>query len=304
MQLRYVFTELGQGLRRNLSMHVAVVLTLFVSLTLVGAGVLLRDQAGLVEDRFGNEFEIAVTLCRDNDRSNPACAAEATQAQIDAVQQVIDDSPQVESSRFETKEEAFEKLKEFYDADYLEGPDAAITAEDMPQQIWITLKDPQEYTGVTSAVQGLDGVAAINDQREAAEPMFKIIDTLRDGSLGIALVLVIAALLLVANTIRLAAFARRKEIGIMRLVGASTIYITLPFLLEALVIAAISVVLAGGALAALLEFGVQGRLADSLAFMPWIDWSDASTAAIVVAATGPVLTLLPTLLLTRKYIKV
>ena len=304
MQLRYVFTELGQGLRRNLSMHVAVVLTLFVSLTLVGAGVLLRDQAQRVEEKFGNEFEIAVTLCRDNDRSNPGCVAEADQAQIDAVQTVIDDSPEVESSRFETKAEAFAKLKEFYDADYLEGPNAAITADDMPQQIWVTLKDPQRYEGVTSSVQGLDGVAAINDQREAAEPMFETINTLRDGSIGIAIILVIAALLLVANTIRLAAFARRKEIGIMRLVGASTIYITLPFLLEALVVAAISVVLAGGALAALLHFGIQGRLADSLEFIPWIGFADAKNAAIAVAVLGPALTLLPTLLLTRKYIKV
>ena len=304
MQLRYVFTELGQGLRRNLSMHIAVVLTLFVSLTLVGAGVLLRDQAGLVEEKFGNEFEIAVTLCRDNDRSNLACAAEANETQIAAIQDVIDDSPEVESSRFETKEEGFEKLKKFYDADYLEGPNAAITADDMPQQIWVTLKDPQRYEGITSSVQGLDGVAAINDQREAAEPMFQTINTLRDGSLVVALILVVAALLLVANTIRLAAFARRKEIGIMRLVGASTIYITLPFLLEALVIAAISVVLAGGALAALIQFGIEGRLADSLEFIPWITWSDSVTAAFVVAVTGPVLTLLPTLLLTRKYIKV
>lgn len=304
MQLRYVFTELGQGLRRNLSMHIAVVLTLFVSLSLVGAGVLLRDQAQLVEDRFGNEFEIAVTLCRDNDRSNPACAAEADQAQIAAVQAVIDDSPEVESTRFETKEQAFEELKEMYDEDYLEGPNAAITADDMPQQIWITLKDPQQYEGVTSSVQGLDGVAGVNDQRELVEPMFDIIDTLRDGSLGIAIVLVVAALLLVANTIRLAAFARRKEIGIMRLVGASTIYITLPFLLEAVVIAAISVVLAGGALAALIHFGVEGRLADTLEFIPWISWGDTTTAAIVIAILGPVLTLLPTLLLTRKYIKV
>lgn len=303
MQLRYVFTELRQGLRRNLSMHVAVVLTLFVSLTLVGAGVLLRDQAGLAEEKFGNEFEIALTLCRADDQ-NPACAAEADQTQIDAIQAVVDESPEVESSRFETKEEGFEKLKKFFDADYLEGPDAALTADDMPQQIWITLKDPERYEGVVSSVQGLDGVAGINDQRDLAEPVFKTLNTLRDGSLLVALILVVAALLLVANTIRLAAFARRKEIGIMRLVGASTIYITLPFLLEALVIAAISVVLAGGALAALIQFGIQGRLADSLEFIPWLTWSDATTAALVVAVTGPVLTLLPTLLLTRKYIKV
>lgn len=309
MQLRYVFSELRQGLRRNLSMHVAVVLTLFVSLTLVGAGVLLLQQARLVEDHFGNEFEIAVTLCRDNDRDNPGCAAEADQAQIDAIQAVVDDSPEVESSRFETKEETFETLREVYDddeQDLFEGPNAAITADDMPQQIWIVLRDPKQFEGIVSAVRGLDGVAQISDQRDLARPMFQILDGLRYGSLGTAVVLVVAALLLVANTIRLAAFARRKEIGIMRLVGASTLYIALPFLLEAIVVAAISIALALGGLAALMYFGIEKQIVDSdtLAFIPWIDWADAVPAVVVVAALGPVLTLLPTLLLTRKYIKV
>lgn len=303
MQLRHVFTELGQGLRRNLSMHVAVVLTLFVSLTLVGAGVLLWKQAQVTEEFYGNELQIAAVLCRDGD-SQPSCAGQANETQIAAIQQVVDDNPEVETSRFETKEEAFEKLKELYEADYFEGPDAAMTAEDMPARIWITLKDPQEYAGVTSAVQGLDGVSSVEDQRELVEPVFRILDTLRNGSVLTAVFLVVAALLLVANTIRLAAFARRKEIAIMRLVGASTVYIALPFLLEAIVVAVVSVALAGGALAALMYFGVEGQLADSLTFLPWVAWPELGLSVAVVGVLGPVLTLLPTLLLTRKYIKV
>lgn len=303
MQLRHVFTELGQGLRRNLSMHVAVVLTLFVSLTLVGAGVLLWKQAQVTEEFYGNELQIAAVLCRDGD-SQPSCAGQANETQIAAIQQVVDDNPEVETSRFETKEEAFEKLKELYEADYFEGPDAAMTAEDMPARIWITLKDPQEYAGVTSAVQGLDGVSSVEDQRELVEPVFRILDTLRNGSVLTAIFLVVAALLLVANTIRLAAFARRKEIAIMRLVGASTVYIALPFLLEAIVVAVVSVALAGGALAALMYFGVEGQLADSLTFLPWVAWPELGLSVAVVGVLGPVLTLLPTLLLTRKYIKV
>ena len=114
----------------------------------------------------------------------------------------------------------------------------------------------------------------------------------------------VSALLLVANTIRLAAFARRKEIGIMRLVGASTLYIALPFLLEALVTAVVSVALAGGALAGFQYFGVQQRFSDYLEFIPWIGWEDYWVALGVVAVLGPVLTLVPTLVLTRKYVKV
>jgi cell division transport system permease protein len=124
------------------------------------------------------------------------------------------------------------------------------------------------------------------------------------GALGIAAFLVIAALLLVANTIRLAAFARRKEIGIMRLVGASTIYIALPFLLEALVTAVIGVVLTGAAIGAVMYFGVNGWLEDFVGFVPWVGLHEFWVAFAFVAVLGPLLTLLPTLVLTRKYLKV
>jgi cell division transport system permease protein len=124
------------------------------------------------------------------------------------------------------------------------------------------------------------------------------------GSFITALVLVVAALLLVGNTIRLAAFARRREIGIMRLVGASTLYIALPFLMEALVTAAIALALSVGALAAFMYFGVEGWLTDQLGFIPWIDWSNITTPVVAMAILAPVLTLLPTLVLTRKYLKV
>ena len=140
--------------------------------------------------------------------------------------------------------------------------------------------------------------------REVLKPIYGSINALQWGALGTAAFLVLAALMLVANTIRLAAFARRKEIGIMRLVGASTLYITLPFLLEAIVTALIGVVLAGGALAAFMKFGIEDRAATGLAFMPWIGFSEYTYALGVIALLAPALTLLPTLLLTRKYLKV
>jgi cell division transport system permease protein len=303
MQLRYVFSELGQGLRRNLSMHVAVILTLFVSLTLVGLGVLLNQQADKAAQQWGSELQITAFLCKDRD-DNPACAGEVTQAQKDRIKSVVDDNPEVASSRFETKEEAFEKIKELLGAEKFEGPNPAATAEDMPESIWITLNDPDEYEGIESAIIGLDGVSSVRDQRQIVGPVLQGLDVMRIGALGIAAFLVVAALLLVANTIRLAAFARRREIGIMRLVGASTLYIALPFLMEALVTAAISVVIAVGALGAFMWFGVHKQLEDLVGFIPWIGMDEFTYAAIVVAILGPVLTLLPTLVLTRKYLKV
>ena len=303
MQLRYVFSELGQGLRRNLSMHIAVILTLFVSLTLVGLGVLLGQQAVRAGDQWGNELQITVFLCRDHDE-NPACPTEVTPAQQQAIQKVVNENPEVSSSYVESKQEAFEKVKELFGAEKFEGANAAATADDMAKSIWITLKDPDEYQGVTSAVRGLDGVSSVRDQREVVGPILAGIDTMKYGSYATAAFLVIAALLLVANTIRLAALARRKEIGIMRLVGASTLYIALPFLLEAVVTALIGVVLAGGAMAAFMWFGVHGRLEEFVGFIPWVGLPEYLVALLVVAVLGPVLTLVPTLFLTGKYLKV
>lgn len=303
MQLRYVTTELSQGLRRNLTMHLAVILTLFVSLTLVGLGVLFNQQATKAGEHWGNQLQITVFLCRTND-SNPVCPNAVTAAQKAEIAQVVQDSPEVAGHRFESSEQALNKARELYGDELFSGDDPALTAEDMPETIWITLKDPEEYEGITSAVQGLDGVSKVRDMRDQVAPILGSINMMQWVALGTAAFLVFAALLLVANTIRLAAFARRKEIGIMRLVGASTLYIALPFLLEALVTAVIGVVLASGALAGVMYFGVEQLSENRLKFIPWIGMSEFWVAVGVVGILGPLLTLLPTLVLTRKYLKV
>ena len=303
MQLRYVYSELGQGLRRNLSMHLAVILTLFVSLTLVGMGVLFQQQATKAAEQWGNQLQITVFLCRNGD-SNPVCPSSVTDAQKTDIEAVVRDNPEVADYHFESSETALGKAKELYGEELFSGDNPAITAEDMPQTIWITLEDPEQFEGITSAVQGLDGVSRVQDMRKVIAPILGALSMLQWVALVTAAVLVFAALLLVANTIRLAAFARRKEIGIMRLVGASTLYIALPFLLEALVTAIIGVVLAGGALAAVQQFGIEGRGDDTLKFIPWIGWDEFGLALLAVGILGPLLTLLPTLVLTRKYLKV
>ncbi|MCW2797282.1 permease-like cell division protein FtsX [Nocardioides sp.] len=302
--MRYVFSNLGQGLRRNLSMHIAVILTLFVSLTLVGLGVLLNKQADKAAEQWGSQLQITVWLCKDKNDDNAACTGEVTEAQKAAIAKIIEANPEVADFHFESKEVAFAKIKELLGADRFQGPNPAATVDDMPQSVWITLKDPQKFDGITSAVVNLDGVSHIRDAREVLKPIYGSINALQWGALGTAAFLVLAALLLVGNTIRLAAFARRKEISIMRLVGASTLYIALPFLLEALVTAVLGVALAAGALGAFMWFGIHERAATGLAFMPWIGLPEYTYSVVLIAILGPILTVLPTLLLTRKYLKV
>ena len=299
MQLNYVFTELGQGLRRNLSMHVAVVLTLFVSLTLVGMGLLLNKEAQKTEDYLGSEVQITVYLCNKNSNSTN-CDSAVTPAQEKAIREVVADNPEVAGYHEESQEEAYQKAKVVIGEDIVSNT----TPEAMHKSVWIELKDPQEYAGITSAVQGLDGVHSVRDNHDLLGKIFGALDKLTLGAVIMAVFLVVAALLLVANTIRLAAFARRREIGIMRLVGASSLYISLPFLLEALVTAFFGVLLSAAALASFMYFGVHKGLDPAIGFMPWIGAEDYFWAMTWVAVLGPLLTLIPTLLLTRKYLKV
>ena len=124
----------------------------------------------------------------------------------------------------------------------------------------------------------------MKDVGDELDPVYSIIDYLKYGAWGAAAFLLVAALMLVANTIRLAAMARRKEIGIMRLVGASTLYITLPFLLEALVTAAVGVALAAGALAAFMHFAIiNGRGCRSTSLLGWA----GTTTSRLSSATCP-----------------
>jgi cell division transport system permease protein len=283
-------------------MHIAVILTLFVSLTLVGLGLLLNQEAKKVSEQWGNQLTVTVYLCSRHD-GNPACTSQATDAQKQQIQQVIDANSQVDTTTFISQDEAFATLQEQFPGKY-DGANSPITAADMPESIRITLKDPNQFKDVESAVVGLDGVSHVLDVHKVLAPIYNTISKLKWGGWGTAIVLVVAALLLVANTIRLAAFARRREIGIMRLVGASTLYIALPFLLEALVTAVLGVALAGAALWAFMEFVVRKQLAKDLSFITWVGNHDFYIALVAIAILGPILTLVPTLVLTRKYLKV
>ncbi|MCL2541146.1 MAG: permease-like cell division protein FtsX [Nocardioidaceae bacterium] len=314
MTLRYVFSELRTGLRRNLTMHLAVILTLFVSLTLAGCGILLQREAKVTTNALGSDLQILVNLCTDKDPSlregNPNCSGGAvTAAQMKQVESVLKQSPDVSAVRYQSQEQGYQIARKLYPADYFSGPTPIIRVQDWPSAFWVTLKDPNKTAGVISAVRGLPGVSHIKDQHEQLGQVYSIIGSLKVGSWIAAVFLLIAALLEVANTIRLAALARRKEIEIMRLVGASTLYIALPFLLEALVTAIIGVALASGVLALVERYGIQNGLADKIHFLPWIGWGDWLHAIIGgwpvgILILGPALTVIPTLLLTRKYIRV
>ena len=306
MQLSYVFSELGNGLRRNLSMTVAVVVTIFVSLTLVGMGLLLNAQAHKAEDYWGSKLQITVFLCNQNSSTANCVGGQATGAQKAAIQRVLDSNSEVDSWRFQTKQQAYDKWREAYvSGDSTERQVyASIRPSDMQESYWVQLKNPERFAGIKAAVQGMPGVNTVRDLRQVLKPIYFWINVLKWGAIAIAAFLVVAAILQVGNTIRLAAFARRREIGIMRLVGASGLYISLPFLLESLVAAVVGVALAAGALLLFMWVVIYHTLRPSSNIVAWIDWGNAVSAIGIIALVGLALTLVPTLVMTRKYLKV
>ena len=306
MQLTYVFSELGNGLRRNISMSIAVIVTIFVSLTLVGMGLLLNAQADKAQEYWGSKLQITVFLCNQNSTTANCVNGEANDAQKQAVQKVLDTNPEVASWRMQTKQEAYDKWKAAYvsEDETERRVYESIRPSDMQESYWVQLKDPEKFMGVKTAVQGLPGVNSVRDLREVLKPIYFWMNVLKYGAWAISAFLILAAILQVGNTIRLAAFARRREIGIMRLVGASSLYIQLPFLLESLVAAVIGVGLAAGALVVFMWLVIYQTLRPTSNIVAWVDWGDGAWAICWIALIGLALTLVPTLAMTRKYLKV
>jgi cell division transport system permease protein len=307
MQLKYVLSDTRSGLRRNVSMTVALVVTIFVSLTLVGMGFLLNEQANKAERTWGDKLTIEVILCNQNSRGPHCASGEVNDAQRTAITGVLDSHPEVKSYSTRSKEEAYKIYKEIFASprDKAERVAfSAVTPNDMQEAYVVKLHDPEKYRGIEDAVAGMDGVDHVQDLREVLKPIYFWMSMFKWGAVGIALFLLLAGILQVGNSIRLAVFARRKEIGIMRLVGASNLYISLPFLMETLAAALIAVALSIGALTAFTYFAVYGWLRPNSHVMAWVGWSETVHAFVLVGALGVVLTAIPTLWTTRKYLKV
>lgn len=304
MRFRHIVSETLNGLRRNLTMTLAVIMTMWVSLSLFGSGLLASQQIDLMKDRWYDKIEISIFLCTADTRGEMCTPGqEISQSQKDEIERTLKGNPEVAEGGvyFETKAEAFADYQEAYRGNPL---GAVLTEQDMQESFRVKLKNPEHYEGVVSAVIGLPGVDNVQDMRKILEPFFQWLNLLQWTAIVASALLLVAAALQIGNTIRLAAFARRREIGIMRLVGASNLYITLPFLLEAIVSALIGATLACVTLATGVYFIITQRAQPSLEGLPWIGSQQTLLAMGGVAIVGLLLSIIPTLITTRKYLRV
>ena len=220
MRVKYVLNEVLVGLWRNITMTVAMIITMTVSLTMLGASVLLYMQVNQMKDFYYGEIEVSIFLRED-----------VTEAQRTAISQAIDGNPLVQSKTYESREDAFEKFKVLWrdSPDFINsvGPDS------LPESYRVKLKDPEQYAAFADQMKGQQGIQDIVDQRELLNKVFDIFNSIQLMALVVAAVMALAALLLVGNTIQVAAYSKRREVAVMKLVGASNWFIQAPFVLEA-----------------------------------------------------------------------
>jgi len=304
MRLQFILSEIGIGLRRNLSMSVSVILVTFVSLTFVGAAALLQQQITQMKDDWYDKVEVSVFLCAQGSEEPTCAAGEVTEEQrtsIEAELEAPEIEPYVQTVYFETKEQAFESFREKM-ADQWWA--AEVTAADMPSSYRIKLADPEMYQVVADVLTGRQGVEEVLDQRRLFDSLFLVLNRATLVSIGIAGIMLLAAVLLITTTIRLSAMSRRRETGIMRLVGASNLFIQLPFMLEGAIAATVGAALAVGALWLGVRYLVTDWLGGQVQWIDYVDSTDVLTVAPFLLAIAIVLAAISSVVTLSRYTKV
>ena len=275
----YVIREAFLGLRRNLMMTVAVVLSVTVSLTLLGASLLLSQQVDLATDDWTGRVEVSIYLC--DDRVCPAITSE----QQEQLREDLEDQEVVAEVFYESKQDAYERFTSMF-ADQ-ESLIEAIDQDTLPASFRVRLENPNLFNVIADQFSNYPGVEEIVDQREVLNQFLRFTNVVRTAALVVAAIQLVAAGVLIANTIRVAAFARREQTGIMRLVGASNWYIRLPFVLEGVFAGLIGALVSWGLLWATVP-RVAGGLAQDIELMPFI--GEAQVLAVgpwlLLAGTG------------------
>ncbi|MFM5905667.1 MAG: permease-like cell division protein FtsX [Micrococcales bacterium] len=304
MRFGFVIGEMYQGLRRNLSMVISIVLVTLVSLTFVGAALLLQFQISSMKSYWYDRAQVAVYLCTETSPSTICPQGEASQDVKATVTKKLDSSllsPYIERYYFEDHKQAFENFQTQFKGNSIAK---YVTANQLNETFWIKLKDPTQSEVITESFTGTAGVEEVRDQRRYLDQIFSVLNAASLAAVGIAALMLLSAALLISTTIRLSALSRRRELGIMRLVGASNFYIQLPFILEGIVAATFGSLLASGAVIAIVQFFVQGYLATNLPFTSFVTVQQASAIIPILLGAGVLLAGLASGTAIRRYLKI
>jgi len=291
MRAKYVLWEAATGLWRNVTMTIAMIITMAVSLTMLGASGLLFLQVGKVRDLYHAQIEVSIFLQKgieDEQRTN--------------LNNALTNDPLVASFYYESQEDAYEKFKSLFQ----DQPELVsnTSPESLPESFRVKLVNPQQYREVNERYREVEGVGEIVDQQQLVDRILAVLAAVQAMALIAAVVMATAALLLVANTIQVAAYSKRREVAVMKLVGASNWFIQAPFVLEAVVAGVLGALLAAGALALGKLFILDGPLQPLTAFLTPVPWQNIGLAAPILAAIGALVSAITGWITLRFYLKV
>jgi len=302
MRAQFVFGEVWVGLRRNLTMTVALVVVVAISLSLLGTGLLFVKQVNHTRTLWQSRLELSVYLCSG---ANPeeACSKNGpvTDAEKKQITDTLDRLPQVVSYTFQSQQQAYEQAK----ALFANEPVMLnfVQPGDLPASFQVKMKNAEADAGpVTLAMTGRPGVDSVGDDAAILTKFYQLLDGARNAVVVVAIILIVAAILLVANTIRLSAFNRRRETAIMRLVGASNFYVQLPFLVEGMIAGLFGWLIATALLAAA-QSGLDG-LQQYFPFPVELSTTDLVEVILITMLIGLALCGSTSFLTLRRYLRV
>ena len=303
MNIGFVFQEMWAGLKSNLAMVFSIVLVTFISLMFVGVAALLQMQINEMKSYWYDRAQVVVYLCTDYS-SELACPAgvvtDEQKASVGAQLASQGLAPYVSEFYFESHQDAYEKFaEEFADSSAL----AFISPEQLNEAYWVNLVDPERSDLIVESFSGMPGVEEVRDQRGYLDQIFLFLNIGSLSAAAIAGVMLLSATLLISTTIRLSAFSRRREIGIMRLVGASKFSIQLPFILEGIIAAALGALFAIVGNYFIVDTLVAEYLAPQLPFTSFVGVEQALTIAPYILLSGAILATVASGVSIRRYLK-
>jgi cell division transport system permease protein len=304
MRGQFLFSEVWTGLRRNLTMTVALVVVVAISLSLLGTGFLFVKQVDNTRTYWQGRVQLSIYLCTTTSvspqckQNGPATAAERQQIYNDLLSLR---SHGVQHVYYESQAQAFARFKQDFAQD--RSFSSLVTQNEIPDSFQVKLANAQaDYSVVAGTVQGRPGVDNIVNVQSILSNFYKLLNGARDAVIITAIILVIAAILLVANTIRLSAFNRRRETSIMRLVGASNFYVQLPFLLEGVIAGLFGWIIAAALLVAVKTMGLDA-LQQYFPYNVQLSLSDLIEVIVLAMVMGVLLCGVTSFLTLRRYLR-
>ncbi|TFV52871.1 permease-like cell division protein FtsX [Blastococcus sp. TF02A-35] len=293
MRVNFVLSEVASGLRRNLTMTVAMILTTAISLGLMGTGLLIASMISDMKEIYYDKVQVSIFLADD-----------VTDEQRQAIQTELESSDEVKSFIYESRDEAYERFQQQFaqQPELVENtpPDA------LPESFRVELVNPERYSVIAAAFpNGEAGVDQVRDEGDFLDRLFSLLNGARNATIAVAGVQAAAALLLISNTIQLAAFNRRNETNIMRLVGASRWYTQLPFILEAALAGLIGGLLATAGLVVTKLTFVDSTLAGPIkaGIITGIEWDQVIATGAIITTAGVLLASVASYVTLRLYVR-